>query len=78
MVRLLTVYLRCWCRPRFWMYASVLKIGLQGNVLRVVTNDLIRDHWRDLLEPNAFDRWKQSQVPRRSVYVSLPSLFSRS
>ena len=32
--------------------------------MMVVTNDQMRDHWLDMVDPGAFVRWKQSQMLR--------------
>uniref|UniRef100_A0A7S2SWH3 ribonuclease P n=1 Tax=Rhizochromulina marina TaxID=1034831 RepID=A0A7S2SWH3_9STRA len=51
----------------YWIYATLLDAGPESPVLRVVTNDMIRDHWRDILDPIAFDRWKHTQVQRYDI-----------
>jgi hypothetical protein len=45
----------------YWMYASVLP---SEKLLRVVSNDQMRDHRLSLLEPRPFLRWKATQICR--------------
>ena len=43
---------------RYWMLASVAS----GKDVRVVTNDQMRDHAFQMMEPRWFVRWKQRHV----------------
>ena len=55
----------------YWMYASVAETRAEeptssvmprDGATRVVTNDAMRDHWNELLPPDAFRRWKHAQI----------------
>jgi len=70
----------------YWMISPEKKANGQLPGLRpmVVTNDLMRDHWVDLLEPRLFQRWKGSHMvhlqfsdDRDEIQLVAAELYSR-